>query len=63
MQVSINETEKDAKTVEKALVYVATLVTTTNVFGTIGVPTGVKEWALGAAGFILAAIHVSTPSK
>lgn len=56
-----NRKNWNIKQIEKGVVYVATVVTTTNVFGQIPLPTGVKEWVLGGAALIIGAIHVSTP--
>jgi hypothetical protein len=56
-----NKSSWNIKNVERAAVYVATVVTTSNVFGQIPMPNGVKTGVLFAAAIILGAIHVSTP--
>ena len=49
------------KNAEKVLAYAAALVSGTNVFGQIGIPSDARATIVGAAAFVLAAIHVSTP--
>lgn len=51
------------KNVEKVVVYIAAALSTSNVFGTIPVPSSVKEWVLGASAFVLGMIHYTTPVK
>lgn len=56
-----NKTNWNVKNAERLAVYTATVVTTSNVFGQIPMPNGVKTGVLFAAAIVLGAIHVSTP--
>lgn len=49
------------KNLEKAGLWAAALVATTNGFDAFKLPTNIREWLLGASGLVLAAIHNNTP--
>jgi len=50
------------KNVEKLLAWGAGLVATTNGFSALSLSPNIREALLGAAAFVLGAIHVSTPT-
>jgi hypothetical protein len=50
------------KNAEKAVIYLAGIVGASNGFTWLTMPNSVREWLVGGAAFVLAAIHISTPT-
>ena len=61
IETSVYKNGYSAKTFEKLLAYLAGLIAATNGFSQIHMPTSTRDTLMGAAGLVLAALHVSTP--
>lgn len=48
---------------EKVLLWGAGLISATNGFAQLSIPSNVRGWIIGGAAFVLGAIHNSTPVK
>lgn len=59
----MNRKNWTVKNVEKAVLYGAGVVAATNGFTALSLPVTLREWLLGGSALILAAVHISTPTK
>ena len=62
VKLTSNKKNWTVKNIEKLLAWGAGLVAVTNGFSTLTMPTSLRDWLMGSAAIILAAVHISTPA-